>query len=57
MATWHIVQTIPDPCAIVQPIAPLDVTAAVPLGSLAYKFDLVLRGRQSTMFENRVEGN
>jgi protocatechuate 3,4-dioxygenase beta subunit len=57
MATWHIVQTIPDPCAIAQSIAPLDVTAALPLGSLAYKFDLVLRGRQSTMFENRVEGN
>jgi protocatechuate 3,4-dioxygenase beta subunit len=57
MATWHIVQTIPDPCAIAQPIAPLDVTAAIPLGSLAYKFDIVLRGRQSTLFENRVEGN
>jgi protocatechuate 3,4-dioxygenase beta subunit len=57
MATWHIVQTIPDPCAIAQSIAPLDVTAAIPLGSLAYKFDLVLRGRQSTLFENQLEGN
>lgn len=57
MATWHIVQTIPDPCAIAQSIAPLDVTAAIPLGSLADKFDLVLRGRQSTLFENRLEGN
>jgi protocatechuate 3,4-dioxygenase, beta subunit len=24
---------------------------------LAYKFDIVLRGRRSTFFENRPEGN
>jgi len=24
---------------------------------LAYRFDIVLRGRRSTMFENRIEGN
>jgi protocatechuate 3,4-dioxygenase beta subunit len=24
---------------------------------LAYKFDIVLRGRRSTLFENRPEGN
>jgi len=24
---------------------------------LAYKFDIVLRGRRSTLFENRMEGN
>jgi protocatechuate 3,4-dioxygenase beta subunit len=23
----------------------------------AYKFDIVLRGRRSTLFENRMEGN
>jgi protocatechuate 3,4-dioxygenase beta subunit len=29
----------------------------LPMDSLAYKFDIVLRGRRSTMFENRMEGN
>jgi protocatechuate 3,4-dioxygenase, beta subunit len=38
-------------------IAPLDMNAAVPLDCLAYKFDIVLRGRRSTLFENRLEGN
>jgi len=27
------------------------------MDALAYKFDIVLRGRRSTMFENRMEGN
>lgn len=52
-----IVNTIPDPRAIDQLIAPLDMNAAVPLDCLAYKFDIVLRGRRSTLFENRLEGN
>ncbi|MCL5778245.1 protocatechuate 3,4-dioxygenase subunit beta [Limibaculum sp. FT325] len=52
-----IVNTIPDPRAIDSLIAPLDLNAAVPLDSLAYKFDIVLRGRRSTLFENRLEGN
>ena len=52
-----IIATIPDPRAIDQLIAPLDLNASVPLDSLAYKFDIVLRGRRSTMFENRLEGN
>ncbi|MRX50221.1 protocatechuate 3,4-dioxygenase subunit beta [Paracoccus sp. S-4012] len=52
-----IVQTIPDPAAIDQLIAPLDMNAGVPLDCLAYRFDIVLRGRRSTMFENRLEGN
>ena len=29
----------------------------VPLDTLAYRFDIVLRGRRSTMFESRLEGN
>jgi protocatechuate 3,4-dioxygenase beta subunit len=29
----------------------------VPLDTLAYRFDIVLRGQRSTMFENRLEGN
>jgi len=52
-----IVNTIPDPEAIERLIAPLDLNATIPLDSIAYKFDIVLRGRRSTMFENRLEGN
>ncbi len=28
-----------------------------PMDALAYRFDIVLRGRRSTMFENKLEGN
>jgi protocatechuate 3,4-dioxygenase, beta subunit len=52
-----IVQTIPDPKAVERLIAPVDINAAVPMDCLAYKFDIVLRGRRSTLFENRLEGN
>ena len=52
-----IVQTIPDEAAIEQLIAPLDMNAPMPLDTLAYRFDIVLRGRRSTLFENRLEGN
>ncbi len=52
-----IVRTVPDEDAIRRLIAPLDLNAAVPLDSLAYKFDIVLRGRRSSPFENRPEGN
>jgi protocatechuate 3,4-dioxygenase, beta subunit len=57
IAKCPIVQTIPDQRARDQLIAPLDLNAAVPLDCLAYKFDIVLRGRRSTLFENRLEGN
>ncbi len=52
-----IVQTIPDPKAIEQLVAALDLNATIPLDTVAYKFDVVLRGRRSTPFENRPEGN
>lgn len=52
-----IVQTIPDADAVQRLIAALDINAAVPMDCLAYKFDIVLRGRRSTLFENRLEGN
>lgn len=52
-----IAQTIPDPKAVERLIAPLDLNAAVPQDSLAYRFDIVLRGRRSTLFENRLQGN
>ncbi len=52
-----IVQTIPDPDAVQRLIAVLDMNASVPMDCLAYRFDIVLRGRRSTLFENRLEGN
>ncbi len=52
-----IVNTIPDSDAIEQLIAKLDLNSTVPLDTIAYKFDIVLRGRRSTLFENRLEGN
>ena len=36
--------------------APLDMNRSVPMDSLAYRFDMVLRGRRQTYFENRKEG-
>ena len=52
-----IVTTIPDESAIEQLIAPLDWANTIPMDARAYKFDIVLRGRRSTLFENRMEGN
>ena len=52
-----IVRTIPDRMAIEGLIAALDMESTIPMDSRAYKFDIVLRGRRSTMFENRMEGN
>jgi protocatechuate 3,4-dioxygenase beta subunit len=52
-----IVNTIPDRKAIEQLIAPLDMANTIPMDARAYKFDIVLRGRRSTLFENRMEGN
>lgn len=37
-------------------IAKLDMNMTVPMDALAYKFDIVLRGRRQTHFENRLEG-
>ncbi|WP_274426687.1 protocatechuate 3,4-dioxygenase subunit beta [Chelativorans sp. YIM 93263] len=52
-----IVRTIPDTEAIEGLIAALDMDSTVPMDARAYKFDIVLRGRRSTMFENKLEGN
>jgi protocatechuate 3,4-dioxygenase, beta subunit len=52
-----IAHTIPDPDAIGRLVAPLDMNAAVPLDSLAYRFDIVLRGRRQTLFENKLQGS
>ena len=52
----QILGTIPDPAARARLVAPLDLDFAVPLDSLAYRFDIVLRGRRQTVFENRLQG-
>lgn len=57
IASCPIVNTIKDKAAIGQLIAPLDRNATIPLDTIAYKFDIVLRGRRATLFENRLEGN
>ncbi|MCF6315611.1 MAG: protocatechuate 3,4-dioxygenase subunit beta [Marinosulfonomonas sp.] len=57
IAKCPIVQTVPDAAAIEQMVAKLDMNTSIPLDSIAYRFDIVLRGRRSTLFENRLEGN
>ena len=57
IAKCPIVKTIPDPRGVDQLTAALDMNATIPLDTMAYKFDIVLRGRRSTIFENRLEGN
>jgi protocatechuate 3,4-dioxygenase beta subunit len=37
-------------------VAPLDMQNSRGMDYLAYKFDIVLRGRRQTMFENKFEG-
>jgi protocatechuate 3,4-dioxygenase, beta subunit len=52
-----IALAIPDRAAVEQLIARLDRLNTTPMDALAYRFDIVLRGRRSTLFENRPEGN
>ena len=51
-----IVNAIPREDAIDTLIARLDMDAALPMDMLAWRFDLTLRGRAQTYFENRPEG-
>jgi protocatechuate 3,4-dioxygenase beta subunit len=48
-----IVRTIPDRAAVETLIAVLDMQATIPMDARAFKFDIVLRGRRSSWFENR----
>lgn len=52
-----ILGTIPDPAAREGLVAKLDLNASIPLDALAYRFDIVLRGTRSTLFENKLHGN
>jgi protocatechuate 3,4-dioxygenase beta subunit len=51
-----IVRTIHDSAAVARLIAPLDMARTLPMDARAYRFDITLRGRRQTMFENRMEG-
>jgi protocatechuate 3,4-dioxygenase beta subunit len=52
-----MIKIMPDEAAVRRLIAALDLNASIPLDTLAYCFDIVLRGRWSTPFENRLQGN
>ena len=56
IARCPIAATIKDRAQIDRLVAALDMAAARPLDHLAYRFDIVLRGRRQSMFENRPEG-
>lgn len=51
-----IVRTIPSEEQVRGLIAVQDRAAFVPLDSRAYRFDITLRGRRATLFENHVQG-
>ena len=51
-----IVNSIPSRDAVETLIARLDLEKSMPMDMLAWRFDIVLRGREQTHFENRPEG-
>ncbi len=57
IAQCPIVRTLPDPEAAGLLTAALDMDNTIPFDARAYRFDIVLRGRRSTPFENKLEGN
>ncbi len=56
IALCPIVQSIPSDDAIDRLVARLDMARTVPMDIRAYRFDIVLRGRNATVFENQMEG-
>src|SRR5262249_23722838 len=53
IARCVILNTIQDPAAIASLVAKLDMSAIQAFACLAHRFDIVLRGRTATYFENR----
>jgi protocatechuate 3,4-dioxygenase, beta subunit len=51
-----IYRSIPDAGARDRLVARLDLEETIPLDTLAYRFDIVLRGRRQTPIENRLQG-
>lgn len=56
IALCPIAHTIKSRGQLERLVAPLDMAASRPMDYLAYRFDIVLRGRRQSMFENRMEG-
>ena len=56
IASCPILRIVPSEEQIRGLIAMQDTSAFVPLDSRAYRFDIVLRGRRATLFENLVQG-
>jgi len=56
IALCPIVQSIPTDEAVDRLVARLDMDATRPMDMRAYRFDICLRGRLQTPFENRMEG-
>ena len=51
-----IIATIPSADAIDRLVARLDMDNTQPFDSIAWRFDIVLRGRKASFFENKPEG-
>ncbi len=56
IALCPIAHTIKSAGQLDRLVAPLDMARSRPMDYLAYQFDIVLRGRRQTRFENRLEG-
>jgi protocatechuate 3,4-dioxygenase beta subunit len=52
-----IYHSIADAGARERLVATLDLGETIPLDTIAYRFDIVLRGRRQTPFENRLQGS
>ena len=49
-----IMQSVPDEAARMRMVSSFDLSLTEPVWALGYRFDIVLRGRNSTPFEERV---
>ena len=56
IARCPIAATVQDRAQLDALVAPLDMQNSRGMDYLAYKFDIVLRGRRQSMFENKREG-
>ncbi|MFO1072866.1 MAG: protocatechuate 3,4-dioxygenase subunit beta [Geminicoccaceae bacterium] len=56
LAHCPIYRSIPDLGARERLVAKLDLSETIPLDTIAYRFDIVLRGRRQTPFENKLQG-
>ena len=52
-----IANTIEDPASLNTLVAQLDMKKTIHMDARAYQFNIILRGRFSTIFENKLDGN